>query len=78
MKRKKSFDIEVQWLVGDGTPTKGEGKIIGNNPNLETLNKGDLIHEIDFRSVYATLLKQKFNFDAQSININQSAIAGLF
>jgi hypothetical protein len=23
MKRKKSFDIEVQWLVGDGTPTKG-------------------------------------------------------
>jgi uncharacterized protein (DUF1501 family) len=55
-----------------------KGKVIGSNPNLETLNKGDLIHEIDFRSVYTTLLKQKFNFDAQSININQSAISGLF
>ena len=55
-----------------------QGKVIGSNPNLETLNKGDLIHEIDFRSVYTTLLKQKFNFDAQSININQSAISGLF
>ena len=78
MKRKKSFDIEVQWLVGDGTPTKGEGKIIGNNPNLETLNKGDLIHEIDFRSVYSTLLKQKFNFDAQQIGITQNALNSLF
>jgi uncharacterized protein (DUF1501 family) len=55
-----------------------KGKVIGNNPNLETLNKGDLIHEIDFRSVYATLLKQKFNFDAQQIGITQNALNSLF
>ena len=55
-----------------------KGKIIGNNPNLETLNKGDLIHEIDFRAVYATLLKQKFNFDAQQIGITQNELTNLF
>jgi uncharacterized protein (DUF1501 family) len=55
-----------------------KGKLIGNNPNLENLNNGDLIHEIDFRSVYATLLKQKFNFNPQSINISQGVISGLF
>jgi transcription-repair coupling factor (superfamily II helicase) len=44
----------------------------------QKLNKGDLIHEIDFRSVYATLLKQKFNFDAGQIGITQNALNSLF
>lgn len=57
---------------------QNKGKIIGNNPDLENLNKGDLMHEIDFRAVYATLLKSKFNFDALQIGITQNALTGLF
>ncbi len=55
-----------------------KGKILGKNPNLETLDNGDLIFENDFRSVYATLLKQKFNFDPKLININNQTIKGIF
>lgn len=57
---------------------KNKGKIIGNNPNLNQLDKGDLIFETDFRSVYATLLKQKFNFDPNLININNKVMDNLF
>jgi uncharacterized protein (DUF1501 family) len=57
---------------------RNKGKVVGNNPNLVNLNKGDLIHEIDFRSVYATLLKEKYNFNVQSIGITQQTISGLF
>ncbi|WP_112086338.1 DUF1501 domain-containing protein [Flavobacterium lacus] len=55
-----------------------KGKIMGSNPNLSQLDKGDLIHEIDFRSVYATLLHDKFKFDPKLINIQQDPIRGLF
>lgn len=55
-----------------------KGKIIGHNPNLSLLDKGDLVHEIDFRSVYATLLHEKFKFNPKLINISQSTISGLF
>lgn len=55
-----------------------KGKIIGKNPNLSQLDKGDLIYENDFRSVYATLLKNKYDFDAAKINIKNSVISGLF
>lgn len=54
------------------------GKIIGSNPNLGNLLKGDLVFENDFRSVYATLLKSKFNFDPSLININNDIIKGIF
>ncbi len=54
------------------------GKIIGNNPNLTDLDNGDLKHEIDFRSVYASLLHNKLNFDASKIGINNKALEGLF
>ncbi|WP_321539117.1 DUF1501 domain-containing protein [Flavobacterium piscinae] len=57
---------------------KNKGKIIGNNPNLATLDKGDLVHEIDFRSVYAALLQNKFNFDASAIGIKNAPLGGLF
>lgn len=30
----------------------------GEAPSLETLNKGDLIHTVDFRNVYATILEK--------------------
>ena len=55
-----------------------QGKVIGKNPNLSDLNNGDLKHEVDFRSVYASLLQSKLNFDASKIGIKNKAITGLF
>ena len=50
-----------------------KGTIIGKNPNLSNLDNGDLIFETDFRSVYATILEQKLQFDYTKIGIkNQS------
>jgi uncharacterized protein (DUF1501 family) len=57
---------------------KNKGTLLGHNPNLSNLDKGDLIHEIDFRSVYAALLKEKFGFDPKEINIKQGPLTGLF
>ena len=57
---------------------KNKAKIIGNNPNLSNLDNGDLKHEIDFRSVYASLLKQKMNFDPSKIGIKNDIVKGLF
>jgi uncharacterized protein (DUF1501 family) len=54
------------------------GKIIGNNPNLADLDKGDLKYEIDFRSVYASILQKKLNFDHTKIGIKNNALKGLF
>ena len=54
------------------------GKIIGNNPNLSDLDNGDLKHEIDFRSVYASILKNKLNFDASKIGLQNQTLEGLF
>ena len=56
-----------------------KNKIIGNNPKLDQLdNNGDLVYEIDFRSVYATLLADKLNFNPNLIGIKQNKIKGLF
>jgi uncharacterized protein (DUF1501 family) len=55
-----------------------KGKVIGTNPNLADLDNGDLKHEIDFRSVYASLLQQKMNFDPISIGIKNKPLSGLF
>jgi uncharacterized protein (DUF1501 family) len=55
-----------------------KGQIIGKNPDLNNLDKGDLKFDIDFRSVYATLLQQKFNFDPRLINIQNDIVKGLF
>ncbi|HNP32588.1 MAG TPA: DUF1501 domain-containing protein [Flavobacterium sp.] len=55
-----------------------KGKIIGNNPNLSDLDNGDLKYEIDFRSVYASLLQSKMNFDYTKIGINNKTLTGLF
>jgi uncharacterized protein (DUF1501 family) len=54
------------------------GKIIGNNPNLANLDNGDLKYEIDFRSVYTSLLKNKLDFDPSKIGIQNKALEGLF
>jgi len=54
------------------------GKIIGENPNLTDLDNGDLKHQIDFRSVYASILKNKLDFDYTKIGIQNKALQGLF
>ena len=55
-----------------------QGKIIGKNPNLSDLDNGDLKYETDFRSVYASLLQNKLNFDGTKIGIKNKALEGLF
>lgn len=55
-----------------------KGTILGNNPNLSDLDNGDLKYEIDFRSVYASLLKEKLNFDYSKIGIKNKPVSGLF
>ncbi|NCQ11134.1 MAG: DUF1501 domain-containing protein [Bacteroidetes bacterium] len=57
---------------------KNKGNVLGKNPDLEILTKGDLIYDIDFRSVYASLLIDKFNFDPTLINIKNQALKGIF
>lgn len=55
-----------------------KGTILGNNPNLADLDNGDLKHQIDFRSVYASLLQQKMGFDYSKIGIKNTPVSGLF
>jgi uncharacterized protein (DUF1501 family) len=55
-----------------------KGTILGKNPNLADLDNGDLKHEIDFRSVYASLLQQKMGFDYSKIGIKNNPVSGLF
>ncbi|NND33695.1 MAG: DUF1501 domain-containing protein [Saprospiraceae bacterium] len=62
------------FVIGGET----KGKIIGSNPNLSDLDRGDLKYQIDFRSVYGSLIKNKFNFDPIEIGINNEPLPGLF
>lgn len=55
-----------------------KGTILGRNPNLADLDNGDLKYETDFRSVYASLLKEKLDFDYAKIGIKNRAVSGLF
>ena len=55
-----------------------KGQVLGKNPNLSDLDNGDLKHEIDFRSVYASLLAQKLNFNPTQIGIPNKKLEGLF
>ena len=57
---------------------KNQGKILGNNPDLLNLNNGDLKHELDFRSVYATILKQKLGVEPSKVQISQEILRGVF
>ena len=55
-----------------------KGTILGHNPDLANLDNGDLKYETDFRSVYASLLKEKMNFDYSKIGIKNQPVSGLF
>lgn len=48
-----------------GAPVKGG--VIGPHPSLEDLDEGDLKMSIDFRTIYATLLKQWLGANADAI-----------
>ena len=54
------------------------GTVLGDNPDLMNLDNGDLIYKTDFRSVYATLLKEKMMFDPTSIGINNPVLKSIF
>lgn len=62
------------FIIGGGN----KGTAIGPNPNLSDLDEGDLKFEIDFRSVYATLLKNQLDFDPTRIGIQEEIITSLF
>lgn len=74
---------QYDWNLHTAAPMfiiggNNQGEIIGKNPNLSDLDNGDLKHEIDFRSVYPSLLQNKFNFDATKIRLKNTALKGLF
>jgi uncharacterized protein (DUF1501 family) len=55
-----------------------KGNSIGNNPNLTDLDNGDLKYDIDFRSVYSSLLEKKLHFDPKNIGLKNKSLEGLF
>ncbi len=57
---------------------RNSGKIIGSNPDFDTLVQGDLKHQYDFRSVYAAVLEQKLGVDPVQAGIRQEVLRGIF
>jgi uncharacterized protein (DUF1501 family) len=55
-----------------------KGQVLGKNPSLSDLDNGDLKHEIDFRSVYASILASKLNFNPTQIGIKNKILEGIF
>lgn len=43
------------------------GGLHGRAPSLETLDQGDLVHTVDFRSVYARLIAHAFGLDPRTV-----------
>jgi uncharacterized protein (DUF1501 family) len=52
------------FLVSGGLKQKG---LINSMPDLGDLNEGDLKHSVDFKNVYATILKKWLNADDQQV-----------
>jgi uncharacterized protein (DUF1501 family) len=44
-----------------------KGGLVGTYPSLEKLGEGDLVHTVDFRAVYATILDKWFGCDAAKL-----------
>lgn len=57
------------FLFGDGL----NGGLYGDTPDLNDLEGGNINHDIDFRSVYATVLQDWFGLDAATV---QDAMLG--
>ena len=62
------------FVIGGNT----KGSIIGSNPNLSDLDKGDLKYEIDFRSVFGVILENQLYFNLLKIGIKNPSLKGLF
>jgi uncharacterized protein (DUF1501 family) len=52
------------FVMGKNLKKKG---FINGTPDLSKLDEGDLIHDVDFRSVYATLLKKWLKTDSGAV-----------
>jgi uncharacterized protein (DUF1501 family) len=52
------------FLMGGHLPKQG---FFNGAPNLQNLDKGDLRYEIDFRSIYASLLENWLDADAKTV-----------
>ena len=52
------------YLISGGLK---QGGMINDMADLANLQDGDLLHQVDFRSVYSTLLNKWLNVDAQKI-----------
>lgn len=57
---------------------KNKGRLLGNNPDLINLDQGDLKFEMDFRSIYASLLKEKFSINPAQLGIVQTPLTNIF
>jgi uncharacterized protein (DUF1501 family) len=47
--------------------SKLKGGLTGTYPSLVKLGEGDLMHTVDFRSVYATILRKWLECDAEKL-----------
>ncbi|MEI2748754.1 MAG: DUF1501 domain-containing protein [Ferruginibacter sp.] len=52
------------FLIGGGLKQKG---LINEMPDLSDLSDGDLKHQVDFKSVYATVLNKWLNTDDRQV-----------
>ncbi|RPE14012.1 DUF1501 domain-containing protein [Chitinophaga lutea] len=52
------------FLIGGGLKQQG---VLNEGPDLQHLNEGDLQYKVDFKNVYATLLKKWLGADDQAI-----------
>ena len=52
------------FLIGGGLKQQG---VLNEGPDLQNLNEGDLQYKVDFKNVYATLLKKWLGADDQAI-----------
>jgi uncharacterized protein (DUF1501 family) len=52
------------FMISGGLKQQG---LLNDAPDLEHLNEGDLQHKVDFKSVYATLLKKWLEADDAAI-----------
>jgi hypothetical protein len=54
------------------TTSFNKGNIIGNNTNLSDLQQCDLKDQINFRSLYSSLLQNKLNFNPTKIGSSKT------
>ena len=55
------------FLIGGGLPTGMPNRVFNEAPNLTSLDEGDLKYTVDFRNIYATLLRNWLKTDDVAI-----------